>query len=294
MKRKTHIITLLLFVFAIALMIQSCKDKEEDNNSDNDDLYMVTTYNIFHHYYKPKKANLFPWIENVIVGDWYSNENARYSSEYRDVYGGNMVASDTDDYEQKYAEHYFFLDDKGFKKYCEASDNSDKRIIIDEKDIISPFKEYASYYGDTTHLTNHDGIKTNSQCGADNACVLPLLAIDVVTNKDFDEGHLAGSKLNDILFYDQSLDRYSYLQDKEYQEEKLYSGIGSCKEFEPRRLSQIPENPVYLMESHFVIRFDHAPTTPGTYEFTIKFTFGPDPLSGETVDIEPVTVSMEF
>ena len=121
-----------------------------------------------------------------------------------------------------------------------------------------------------------------------------MLAIDVVTNKDFDEGHLAGSKLNDILFYDQSLDRYSYLQDKEYQKEKLYSGIGSCKDFEPRRLGLIPENPVYLMESNFVIRFDHAPTTPGTYEFTIKFTFGPDPLSGETVDIEPVTVSMEF
>ena len=48
------------------------------------------------------------------------------------------------------------------------------------------------------------------------------------------------------------------------------------------------------MESNFEILFDHEPTTPGTYEFTVKFTFGPDPLTGETVDIAPAKVSIEF
>ncbi|MBO7461348.1 MAG: hypothetical protein J6T96_02000 [Bacteroidales bacterium] len=289
MKRNTLTITLLLFSFAIALMIQSCND---DEGGDNDDLYMVTTYSFFHNYYKPKKANLFAF-KGEIIGDWFSNEQIRYSPVYQDVYHGDKSSLITDDSAQEYAEHYFFLDEKGLKKYCEASEKSHKKRLIDPKDIISPYKEYAAYYGDTMHLTNHDGILISGR-GVDHACVMPLLAIDVICNKNFDTKHLAGSKLNDIMFYKQSLEMYNYLQDKKNQGEELYSGIGSCKEFDKRRLSLIPENPIYLMESKFYIMFDHAPATPGTYEFTIKFTFGPDPLSGETVDIEPVTVSMEF
>ncbi|MBO7566166.1 MAG: hypothetical protein J6T60_03600 [Bacteroidales bacterium] len=290
MKRNTLTITLLLFVFAIALMIQSCKDKEE--GGDNDDLYMVTTYSFFHNYYKPKKANLFAF-KGVVIGDWLSNEMIRYSPVYQDVYHGDKSSSTTDDYAQEYAEHYFFLDENGIKKYVSLQEKKHRRVIIDKNDIISPFKEYAAYYGDTTHLTNHDAVLISGR-GVDHACVMPLLAIDVICNKNFDTKHLAGSKLNDIMFYKQSLEMYNYLQDKKKQGEELYSGIGSCKEFDKRRLSLIPENPIYLMESKFYIMFDHAPATPGTYEFTIKFTFGPDPLSGETVDIEPVTVSMEF
>ncbi|MBO7440367.1 MAG: hypothetical protein J6U21_11905 [Bacteroidales bacterium] len=288
MKRKITIIA--IFVFAVAIfLVSSCND---DEGGDNDDLYMVTTYSFFHNYYKPKKANLFAF-KGEIIGDWFSNEQIRYSPVYQDVYHGDKSSLITDDSAQEYAEHYFFLDEKGLKKYCEASEKSHKKRLIDPKDIISPYKEYAAYYGDTMHLTNHDGILISGR-GVDHACVMPLLAIDVICNKNFDTKHLAGSKLNDIMFYKQSLEMYNYLQDKKNQGEELYSGIGSCKEFDKRRLSLIPENPIYLMESKFYIMFDHAPATPGTYEFTIKFTFGPDPLSGETVDIEPVTVSMEF
>lgn len=290
---KHKITKAFLLLFAAIVVLSAVSSCQKDGGGKYGEFYMGTSYNIFQNYYKPKKANLFAWKGNVIVGDWYSNENIRYSIVYSDVYNGKLSRSSTDDYDQEYAEHYFFLDDQGFKKYCEASDDNNKMIMIDPNDIINPYKEYAAYYGDTTHLTHHDGCITGMN-GIYNACVLPLLAIDVVTNKDFDAEHQAGSKLNDIVFYDQSHATYEYLKNKDYQEEALYWGRGSCKDFEPRRLDLIPENPVYLMESDFALRFDHAPATPGTYEFTIKFTFGPDPLSGETVDIEPVTVSMEF
>jgi len=59
-------------------------------------------------------------------------------------------------------------------------------------------------------------------------------------------------------------------------------------------LSSIPEKPLLMMSNQFEIAFDHTPSAPGTYEFTVKFTFGPDPLSGETVDIAPAKVSIEF
>ena len=292
MKHKTNTMLILIAAVAIALTFIACNKSNDDGGNDYDDLYMATSYNILQNYYKPKKADLFAWKGNVIVGDWYYNEKKRLTYIYSDIYGGHLDYHEAADNAQEYAEHYFFLNEEGFKKYCEASENSNQKIMIDEKDIISPYKEYAAYYGDTTHLKHHDGALTGSSIY--NACVLPLLSIDVVTNKDFDADHPAGSKLNDILYYDQSHDTYEYLKNKEYKGEALYWGRGSCKDFEPRRLDLIPENPVYLMESEFWITFDHAPATPGTYEFTIKFTFGPDPLSGETVDIEPVTVSMEF
>ncbi len=289
MKRKTHIITLLLFVFAIAMAIVSCNDKEGDSE---DDFIPVLTNSIAQNYFKPKKANLFVWEGSTIIGDWYSNEKIRFSVEYSDIYNGYLDRSQTDDYAQEYAEHYFFLSDDNFKKYKEKSLKSNKKgVMVDDNDIASPYKDYASYYGDTAHLTIHDCYPFD-YLGYYNVCAFPLLGIDVVCNKDFDIEHPAGSKVNNILLYYQSLETYSYLQDKTHQGEDFSNA--DIKNFKPRRLDLIPENPVYLMESEFWIKFGHAPATPGTYEFTIKFTFGPDPLTGETVDIEPVTVSMEF
>jgi hypothetical protein len=287
---KTALLLIVFFV-VFASAITSCKDNNE-SEGDNDDLYMCTTYSVIHNYYTPKKANLFAY-KGVIVGDWFSNEKIVYSSVYRDVYGGYLDRSATDDYAQEYATHYFFLNENAFEKYCAASEFSNKRIMIDKKDIISPFKEYAAYYGDTLHMMDHDGTLFSGS-GAFQACVLPLIAIDVVCDKEFDADHPAGSKLNDILFYDQSLDMYNYLQNKEYQGEDMHSGRGSCMDFGLRRLSLLSEQPVYLMESDFCIRFDHSPSTPGTYDFTVKFTFGADPLTGDTVDIAPAKVSLNF
>lgn len=165
-------------------------------------------------------------------------------------------------------------------------------IMLDPNDIISPYKEYANYYGDTCHLTHPEHVIIPNW--VENACILPLIAIDVVCDKNFDDNHPTGSSLNDILYYSQSFNTYDYLKNKEFQGEKGGWARGSVKRFEPCLLSQLPDNPVYMMESQYRLTFDHTPTAPGTYEFTVKFTFGPDPLSGETVDIAPTKVSIEF
>ena len=301
---------LLLATVSTSVLLNSCKDDNDINKDDNNkskneqagyNLYMVTSYNVVHEYFKPKKAAVYT-KDKDIQGNWYANE--KISSK------DTLFYYETVDKDHIYAEHFFFLDQDGINKYIKAKhEKSDKtntsnlnydsvgelsnnEIIIDQKDIISPYKEYAAYYGDTTHLTDHvSGIGATPW---DFACVLPVTAIDVVCDKDFDAEHPAGSKLNDILYYSQFLETYDYLTNKEYQGEPIYSGKGSMKSFQPRKLSDFCGNPLYLMESQYQLTFDHEPAAPGTYEFTVKFTFGPDPLSGETVDIAPAKVSIEF
>ena len=291
MTHKLNKAVLLLTTIVTASLFNSCDDDQISKESDN--LYMVTTYNIANNYFKPKKANLFAY-RGRIIGDWYSNEKAPYSIIYSDVYNGKLEDYQTSDYAEEFAEHYFFVDDATCHKYIDLKNKSNgKNILIDENDLISPYKEYAAYYGDTTHLKNHDS-ELLGLCKYYNLCVLSLTAIDVVCNKAFDNNHPAGTSLNDILYYDQGLEVYKYLQNQQYRGEELYSTSGSIQDFNPRKLNSLSENPVYLMESDFDLLFDHEPTTPGTYELTIKFTFGADPLTGETVDIEPVTVSIDF
>ena len=280
MINKLNRAVLLLATLSASVLTTGCKDDDQASYTHGLSDYMVSTYSIFHTYYKPKNANIFA-KNKTIRGDWYGNENAAY----RETMDRYLI---DDDYEQVNADHYFFLEFDVAQKYI---DNEKYPIItiVDEKEIISPYKEYAEYYADTTHLTDHRGW-LHDGTGAFDGCVLPLIAIDIECNKDFDKEHPTGSKLNDILFYNQELESYLFLQDTS-NNGKLKSDIPY---FNPRKLSELPNNPVYLMESNFEIIFDHEPTAPGTYEFTVKFTFGPDPLTGETVDIAPAKVSIEF
>ena len=280
MIHKFNRAVLLLATFTASVLTTGCKDDEQTpNNTEGLRNYMVSTHSLFHTYYTPKKANIFAHGK-AIWGDWYGNENAAY----RETMDRILV----DDYEQINAKHYFFLDFEVAQKYIDNQSHNPGQVVADKKEIISPFKEYAEYYADTTHLTEHM-IEENDASGFDG-CVLPLIAIDVVCNKDFDQDHPAGSKLNDILLYNQRLESYLFLQDKSNNGKP----ISSIADFKPRKLSELPENPVYLMESNFEIIFDHSPSSPGTYEFTVKFTFGEDPLTGETVDIAPAKVSIDF
>ena len=279
----THIlnkVVLLLATLSASVLITGCKDEEQTHNTYSLSGYMVSTYSLFHTYYKPKNANIFAH-KKAIWGDWYGNENAAY----RQIMDRILI----DDYEQINADHYFFFTSDVAQKYFDDQLYNPRIVIADENDIISPFKEYAEYYADTTHLNRHYIWETDGT-GMFDGCVLPLIAIDVVCNKDFDKEHPTGSKLNDILFYNQSLESYLFLQDTTNNGKPS----SSIPNFNPRKLSELPEKPVYLMESNFEIFFDHDPTSPGTYEFTVKFTFGPDPLTGETVDIAPAKVSIDF
>ena len=269
---------LLLTLVTTSISLHSCKD---ESGNDRDDLSLVMSHNMVDKYFKPKKAFVYPWNQ-TIRGNWFFNEKA----------ADNVDFDFKVDTNQEFAEHYYFLDNEGIKKYSNAQHNSDSEIMLDSKDIISPYKEYSDYFKDNNHITGHEkGFYNPSSI---QACVVPVTAIDVTCDKDFDANHPAGTPLNDIIKYEQDYDTYAYLNTPEKNGQKLYWGLNLVNTFEARSLADLPNNPVYMMDSGYQLTFDHEPAAPGTYEFTVKFTFGPDPLSGETVDIAPAKVSIEF
>ena len=280
MTHKLNKVVLLLTAFASTLYINACNDNDDSIEKNNVRVfpYLVTTDNLVESYFKPRKANIYT-KEKAIFSDWVVDDNTGLNNNKRE-----------------YAEQYFFLDQDGIDKYISIQNKTNDTIgsvMVDKNDIISPYKEFAEYYGDTNNRTIHSGYIIHD---GSIVCALPLVSIDVICNKPFDENHPAGSKLNDILYFEQMLEMYNYFQNKEKKDEITYFGVGRgpIKSFQPRKLSDITNNPVYLMESYNLISFDHEPVTPGTYEFTVKFTFGADPLTGETVEIAPATVSIDF
>lgn len=266
---------LLLTLVTTSISLHSCKDDAVGTH--NDDLYLVTSDNVVDYYYKPKKAFAYTW-HTRITGNWFYNDKAGIKDANFDAIF---------DSKQEYAERYYFLDEQGVNKYLQTHYTNDGERMIDNSDIISPYKEYSQYYKDNGHITIHESFALNNGI---QACIMPVIAIDVVCDKDFDADHPAGSKLNDIIKYDQDYDTYTFLHSPEYKD----LGENWIPKFEPRQLTDLPENPIYMMNRGYELIFDHTPTTTGTYEFTVKFTFGPDPLTGETVDIAPAKVSIEF
>lgn len=276
----------LLAVIVFTVLYPSCS---KNKSGDREDWYLGTTYSIADYYFKPKKLNI-TYKYGGIYGDWLANEKIAIDQAYVD---------DLDN-QQIYADHYFFLEDPKIKKYIDLRDAIDREIFIDPNDIASPYKEYSEYFGDTILKTKHDsgGIVLNS---LGYICVLPITGIDVTCDKDFDGEHPAGSKLNDIMVWDYFRNYYEYLNVKDKNGKlcnkgkrlyDFYQEDNYCIESIP--LAEIPNHPLMMAEHDFTIKFNHEPTEHGKYEFTVKFHFGPDPLSGETVDIDPAKVSIEF
>lgn len=59
----THIlnkVVLLLATLSASVLITGCKDEEQTHNTYSLSGYMVSTYSLFHTYYKPKNANILP------------------------------------------------------------------------------------------------------------------------------------------------------------------------------------------------------------------------------------------
>lgn len=270
---------LLLTILLTSSFMVSCED--DSKGWHHDDLYLVTSNQIVDYYFKPKKLFTYSW-KTRISGNWFFNNNA----------GNNEVTlNEQFDKNQEYAEHYYFLNEDDLQKYKKSGESIDGEILLEDNDIMNPYKDYSLLFEDYGHITDHDYMAINSGI---QACVLSVTAIDVICNKDFDQSHPAGSNLNDILKYNQDFDTYTFLHSPENKGKDIHSGLNWITKFEPRKLSDIPNNPIYMMNRAYEISFDHEPTTPGTYEFTVKFTFGADPLTGETVDIAPATVSIDF
>ena len=294
MTHKLNKAVLLLAAFATITNITSCIDKNENPNDGGlaSTRYMVSTNSIVDTYFTPKKLNVCA-LNKSIYGDWFANENiGKPLGENNPIDAYNRY-----DLRQIYATHHYFVNTANQNKYLNIVRAYNKKVFIDKNDIQSPYKEYAEYFGDTLCLTDHTDYGDNYGF---HACVLPVVAINVVCNKDFDSGHPAGTLLNDIAYLEQYLNYYNCLHQKSG-DNLLYYGktayeLYNASNFivENMPLSYIPGNPILMMEGYFNIVFSHQPSTPGTYEFTVQFKFGFDPLTGETVEIEPATVSIDF
>ncbi len=289
MTQKLNKTLLAIAALASSMLTSSC-DKNE--SFDNDDLYYVTSYNTTDIFFKPKKLNIFYIHNGVINGNWLYSEGIDST---RIRWNDHII-----DYQQVNAEHYYFLNQTDIKKYVDMHNASMKEVFIDTNDIINPYKKYAEYFGDTILKTHHG---TGAEYSGSNICVMPITGIDVTCDKNFDEKHPVGTPLNDIIQYLGYKNLYKYLNEKDengvplHQGKRLYDfyqhtlDTNYCYNV---TLSDIPEHPLIMAIEHFTLEFTHTPTEHGRYEFTVKFSFGPDPLSGETVDIAPAKVSIEF
>lgn len=285
---------LLTAAAAIALLPSSCAE----DGGFGDDWYFVTTKSIADYYFRPITLNITSKWDgsfkadgsprwNVIYGDWFANASNGYNSDAQ-----NDGSADS----QKTAERFYFIDKQNIKKYFDLIEDFHREVLIAPGDIISPYKEYAEYYGDTLLMTAHEeGLEI---C---NVCVLPITGISVTCDKDFDKSHPAGSNLGDIMFWSSMYDLYGALHDVDENGEPRNNGLsaddffrqsGSIKSNIP--LSSIPEHPLMMTGDKFYLKINRPPSEPGTYEFTVKFTFGPDPLSGEVVDVPPAKVRIDF
>jgi len=266
----------LLAIIVGSMLYTSCGKESVDREDD----YCGTTYSIADYYFKPKKLNII-YKYDAIYGDWFANEKI------------GTYLDDKVDKKQEYAEHYFFADKSTISKYFDWNENRRKDAFIDESEILSPYKEYAEYFGDTILKTPHPS--------TEKICVLPITGVDVTCDKDFDSEHPAGTKLNDIMTWGYFPNYYDYLNEKDENGKLLHKGkrhYDFCIDYnyhgQTRPLTDIPNKPIMMADNDFTIDFNHKPDNPGRYEFTVKFTFGPDPLSGDTVDIAPASVSIDF
>jgi hypothetical protein len=167
---------------------------------------------------------------------------------------------------------------------CEYEDHSYMFNSKNENDLIA-FEKYAKAYGDTV---NYNGM----HCGPYQYffSVMPVVALDVKTDRQFDANHPAGSSIGDII------NLYIWKDILSMNSAVLENKEGDLGLFEQYRcLNSIStDNPVYLLPDWFRLHFKTLPDTRGVYNLTISMKFGADPITGETVEIEPVTVAFEF
>ena len=272
MKHKQTRAVLLLATMISTLCLYSCKDDDEPEVRDTPPRNLGITYNVADSYFTPKKLNMCA-SDTAIYVDWYANEKIGTATSRDLIFDRRM----------EYAEHYSFADGTTVAKCREAGFGCDEDgdFVIRQEFLLSPYKEYAAFYGDTLGKHTHNYYIIN-------LCVLPVTSIDVVCDKNFDQDHPAGTSLNDIVYLWNMVDFYGALHNELDTKIRTVDGEWNIP------LNTLPDNPLQLMQTSFFMKFISKPSTPGTYEFTVKFTFGADPLTGETVDVAPATVSIEF
>jgi hypothetical protein len=176
----------------------------------------------------------------------------------------------------KYAEQSYLIMKCGAvgKSYSYDAKNEQEKVA---------FEKYARSFGDTLADGNHYTVHNT-------VSVLPLVSVSVTADKQYDEKHPSNSLLNDLVCIDADRDfKYAIEYKLEhgkwcYGQDKLERSIDSIS----------ADNPVYMLSESFNLHFKKNPDTFGTYNLTINMKFGADPVTGETVEIDPIKVQMEF
>lgn len=142
------------------------------------------------------------------------------------------------------------------------------------------YKKYAAYYGDTTYNSLH-------VIGEAIGCASTLSCIMVVCDKDFDAEHPSGTILND-LFQVRYPRYYQYIKSGY----KPKTSLSSYELDSIAELFSFKDVPLFADETSLI--FKQHPAAPGKYTFTVSFTFGEDPITGEKVELAPASIEIEF
>lgn len=164
-----------------------------------------------------------------------------------------------------------------------AGDSISKHYIDYNSVYDDKYLDYASFYNDLSY-NSYFGPFEPIDCSIVSR--FPLIKIEAVTQTDYNENYPAKSSLNEIgrLVY---LDGVSYIAndygriyyaDGDYYVTPYYELLKNMK-FDDISTEQ----PIPLLEiecSH--IEFDEQPSK-GVHVIQFKFTFGPDPVTNETI-----------
>ncbi|MBP5683234.1 MAG: hypothetical protein J6X05_08340 [Bacteroidales bacterium] len=165
------------------------------------------------------------------------------------------------------------VDNENIKYYCCFASCPDS--------IRLPYYNYANYYGDTTYWGQHTMVAKG------HGSIMPLKTISVVADRNYDENHPAGTLLNDLLSISYP-HNYSYISNK-YAPSRLGSDY-MLDSISP--LSSFKGD--FLFPDRFKLIFQNHPSVHGKYTFTVTLTFDKDPVSGESLELAPASIEIEF
>lgn len=165
-----------------------------------------------------------------------------------------------------------------------AGDSISKHYIDYNSVYDDKYLDYASFYNDLSY-NSYFGPFEPIDCSIVSR--FPLIKIEAVTQTDYNENYPAKSSLNEIgrLVY---LDGVSYIANdygRKYDENGELIEISEYYELlQEKKFNDISaEESIALLDiecSH--IEFDEQPSK-GVHVIQFKFTFGPDPVTNETI-----------
>ena len=119
--------------------------------------------------------------------------------------------------------------------------------------------------------------------------MMPLKSISIVADKDIDEAHPAGTLLNDL--FDIRYPRYNSFIKNGY-EPNDYDNVRDYSLDSISPLSGFKGEFLFPEKAKFYLT--DKTTTKGKYTFTVTFSFDKDPVSGESLELAPASIEIEF